>query len=189
MTEYKLVPVEPTLEMVEAAYARTDWGPPGYDDAPDGAASAEKTWAAMLSAAPSPDGEEVETLRRIVHDTLGYTSTNDAKFQALAAAISAMRPMGELTGHGPFTPITVDATSDLAAIIAEGPGDVVFVPNRPTLSAEDRARVDEVRAVLVSANEYWNGSRTDGAMSDALDVIEQRITEALSLIDKLTEAG
>ena len=49
--EAVLVPVEPTRRMVEAAYDRLDWGPPGYDDAPDGEASAEKTYRAMLSQA------------------------------------------------------------------------------------------------------------------------------------------
>jgi hypothetical protein len=40
---------EPTEEMV-AATDQFDWGPPGYDDAPGGAASETKVWQAMLDA-------------------------------------------------------------------------------------------------------------------------------------------
>jgi hypothetical protein len=39
---------------------------------------------------------------------------------------------------------------------------------------------DEARAALAGIREYWNGSRTDGAMFDALTEIERRVDEALA---------
>lgn len=181
MTQYKLVPVEPTEAMLNAS-----------GDEPGLCAI---IWAAMLSAAPSPDGEEVGTLRRIVHDTLGYTSTNDAKFQALAAAIAAMRPTE-----------THVSTLEAGGVVFEkyGPlGESV----RPTLSEEDRARVREARAKLPTARRHIETMDVTGAISHRLgkdgEVCPEYCNEfvlemtefvdaaeaALSLIDKLAGEG
>lgn len=45
--------------------------------------------------------------------------------------------------------------------------------------------IEKLEAALSSILEYWNGSRTDGAMFDALEVIEQRAHEALSLLSEV----
>jgi hypothetical protein len=57
MTQWKLVPVEPTEEMIAAN---------GHSDIPEGqvflAEDARQTWAAMLAAAPAPDVQPVAWL-------------------------------------------------------------------------------------------------------------------------------
>jgi hypothetical protein len=45
------------------------------------------------------------------------------------------------------------------------------------LSAE--ARVKVLEDALISVEEYWNGSTTEGAMADALNVITTRARKAL----------
>ena len=45
-----LVPIEPTTAMVDAAGEQFDWGPPGYDDAPGGAAEPNKVYRTMIAA-------------------------------------------------------------------------------------------------------------------------------------------
>lgn len=45
--------------------------------------------------------------------------------------------------------------------------------------AELEAENERLRAAAESCIEYWNGSRTDRAMSDALETIESRLHAAL----------
>ena len=54
MTQWKLVPVEPTPEMVESAFGAINY------TMPEPSEDAGRVYSAMLSAAPSPDVDEVE---------------------------------------------------------------------------------------------------------------------------------
>lgn len=58
------------------------------------------------------------------------------------------------------------------------------------LSASE-ARVKELEGALIHIEEYWNGSRTDGAMSDALDEILETARAALGEKEsqRITEEG
>lgn len=61
MTEYRLVPVEPTPEMIEAALTFETWGWGFTRELDREAASA--TYAAMLAAAPpAPSREDIEAV-------------------------------------------------------------------------------------------------------------------------------
>lgn len=54
-----------------------------------------------------------------------------------------------------------------------------------TTTSDALKALDEIEGMLISANEYWNGSQTDGAMSDALCFIETKVAQALSLLPSL----
>lgn len=73
MPDYRLVPAEPTEEMVRAGDDSGDWGPPGYDDHPNGAAGPESCYRAMLAAAPdaAQDAVWVEAVARVLWDSDG----------------------------------------------------------------------------------------------------------------------
>lgn len=67
--EWKLVPVEPTREMLEARWARLgdDWSP-------------QERWEAMLAAAPTPPAQEDEPVAWLVPRILeGTTLTHKAE--------------------------------------------------------------------------------------------------------------
>lgn len=51
-----VVPVEATKKMVDFADEQFDWGPTGYDCAPQGQAFPHAVWSAMLSAYQEGEG-------------------------------------------------------------------------------------------------------------------------------------
>ena len=53
-----------------------------------------------------------------------------------------------------------------------------FAAKQAVLAAKD-AEIERLRGHLVHIGEYWNGSETDGAMSDALAEIKATVTVAL----------
>ena len=101
MTQWKLVPMEPTPEMVESAFGAINY------TMPEPSEDAGRVYSAMLSAAPSPDGEEVERVANaIIAAQAGPAKklsdiTNpygrDYELRKARAAIAAMRPTNQET--------------------------------------------------------------------------------------------
>lgn len=107
-----------------------------------------------VSAAPSLDGEEVERVKAAI-DAVAYVSGQDAKGNEVPAAIWNAEEVAR------------------AAIAAM----------RPTLSEEDKARVEEIRKRIVAIRDAMLNRRgpTLGDLANA--------EQALSLIDKLAGEG
>lgn len=187
MGQWKLVPMKPTRAMLVAAHMIE------RDDVELTEDEHRAMYEAFLSAAPSPDGEEDEVER--VATALG--KLDGAGFEKLGpitglpldtwrswepqarAAISAMRPkqhhaIGKWLSAALEDPSTCEEMKeDIRAWFAAGEPS----PVRPTLSEEDRARVEEVRE---RHDEYKQGFMDHiGEEADADRAI------LLSLIDKL----
>ena len=164
MTQWKLVPVEPTREMIEAAFGAINY------TMPEPSEDAGRVYSAMLSAAPSPDGEEDEVER-------------------VARAICATHnmPADDLvrTPDGRSIPYWREFENQAtAAISAMRPA--------PKLTEEDRARVEELlRDALDYTGQRYAPIDTEACNEYArlCDAAHDKVREALSLIDKLTEAG
>lgn len=133
MTEYKLVPVEPTPEMLEAAFGSINYCEP------DPSEHAGRVYSAMLSAAPSPDGveDEVERVARALCEANGGEPSQDVSWVAddgrrldpwetflsqARAAIAAMRPT-ETHVRG----ITEDGAEALRLIRERDRRDTIFL--------------------------------------------------------------
>lgn len=148
MTQWKLVPVEPTREMIEAAFGAINY------TMPEPSEDAGRVYSAMLSAAPSPDGEEVERVSKVIYEIIDrHQRYFGASFQ--------------MDGH-----------------LADECAAAAIAAMRPTLSEEDRARVEEVRGrANTFSGRFWEvGPQTRVAM---IDRIVQDRAFLLSLIDKL----
>lgn len=191
MTQYKLVPVEPTPEMhqagedhmakvevefiLERKHGKTAEGETVLDRL-----YAADIYAAMLSAAPSPDGEEVERVSKVIYEIIDrHQRYFGASFQmdghladeCAAAAIAAMRP----------------AETHVSTLEAGGVVFEKYAPLgksvRPTLSEEDRARVEEIRKRITAIRDAML-DRRGPTLGDLV-----KAQQALSLIDKLAGGG
>lgn len=125
MSEYKLVPVEPTDEMIEAARSARPYIDDDEDEFKD--RNSEMTWGAMVAAATTQEVEPsigLLTSMAIRYDHgLGCAGYYDALFgpgehkKRFDAAIRTMRQLyEEVSGQGFYKP---ERESDYAAIAAE----------------------------------------------------------------------
>lgn len=169
MTQWKLVPVEPTSEMVQAML-HSDQAATGIDRVGHIRANVRR-YQAMLSAAPSPDGEVVERVAR------SLAKSAFLRFQEADPGFVQLKWPGGLQQY-------VDEKWRLYA----GDARAAIASMRPTLSEEDRARVEEVRGrANTFSGRFWEvGPQTRVAM---IDRIVQDRAFLLSLIDKLAGEG
>lgn len=210
MAQWKLVPVEPTPEMLKAGE-----GAAGEQDVAvmlaGGKSSVDNVYcgpvyAAMLSAAPSPDGDEDEVER--VADAIIAAQAGPAKklsditspygrdyeLRKARAAISAMRPAPKLT-EGDMA--RVEEISEIAEF-GEGYADI---PGRCPFCGQDpyhRTEFGEPVGIVCCEPMAWlhDNSEEDAEIREAVTALickvgglKQAARETLSLIDKLTEAG
>lgn len=98
MTQWKLVPVEPTPEMLGAWY-RIKNGHHFHDDAPCEDRSDYAAYRAMLSAAPSPvdEVEAVKAAFKAMPRTYEIVPEDQWMEQYARTAISALRPAPKLS--------------------------------------------------------------------------------------------
>lgn len=205
MTNLRTQMIERIDEVIPTCILHGSWAPQMAERIADAVLS-------VLSAAPSPDGEEVERVateeaERILEaafsgDTFrtasGQLVLNPADWDTISlseivgisvrAAIAAMRPkqhhaIGKWLSAALEDPSTCEAMkADIRAWFAAGEPS----PVRPTLSEEDRARVEEVRGrANTFSGRFWEvGPQTRVAM---IDRIVQDRAFLLSLIDKLAD--
>lgn len=175
MTQWKLVPVEPTAEMVEqgAHYAFARWMP--NDSVQDSYNIARAQWKAMLSATPSPAPAEgdVEAVARAIYET--YPPMDEHGLPIPWESDMASRQ--ELCRDEAHAAISALRNRQAMNALLRMDGELYDVVERPTLSPEDRARAKEV------AQEIRGYAGHDAPW------LAKRADELLSLIDELTEAG
>lgn len=160
MTQWKLMPVEPTEEMLDAyeaarlnrRRATCDW------DSRADRAEEYRAWMDVAPAAPSPaGGEEVERVAR-------------AMYNARIAGKKSYSEFDDLVTNGYPDIYHQELGNARAAISAMRPA--------PKLTEEDRARVEEVRV-----RHEKDGDREVQYPDDGLLYADK--TFLLSLIDKL----
>lgn len=181
MTQYKLVPVEPTREMIEAAFGAINY------TMPEPSEDAGRVYAAMLSAAPSPDGEEVERVAKVLQEGLWYRCGLDVSTTDLEEIVSAL-PRRET--EGPDYKAMFEAVEKRLQECKKN------LREWRLIALNDAVRNRRVAKWLSAALEdpsTCNEMKADiRAWFDAAEMLKDKLREnglALSLIDKLTEAG
>lgn len=165
MTDLRTQMIERIDEVIPTCVFHGSWAPQMAERIADAVLP-------LLSASPSPQGDEVERVARAIKDVVVPT-TGDPLGVTLYESEAVVGSNADEAKESLMEICRIAARAAIAAM-------------RPTLSEEDRARVEGVRSELEGLGKILKGMGYDfGTLAETFE----RATFLLSLIDKLTEAG